>query len=576
MGVNMLAFKQLTKQVFKNRVFIFLLMLLMILGSLSFFFVRFSIDGNQNQLDVIMANGGDIEKYKTGTQSNITLAYAFLIATGVLTSFVFFIFYYRFFRKEQKQFGCLKSLGFKDDFLRSYFVMFTAIFAIISSLLGVIIAYPLSNVLIQANVDTYNVSGLIKSVNISTVLLYFIVTTLCFSLVAFLSYCLIKGKETGTLLAGAQDESSNSTSFKIANKISSAMPLKNKFSLRLALRKPITVLLILIAVMSFSTCMILAYSLNGSSEKVFISQTKGHNYEYMTTYNQPISDTNQDDTAIPILTSKSTIFIKNQEIDYNINGLYKLTQLYELENSNHEHNLLTVPSKGTVIIGEELQKVYSIEVGDLLHAKIGNQFVDLLVTDIASNAQSRVIYMNGDELATLLNVPQGNYNVLLTNNVSSAGETTTSMQRINELKRDAVSNQLSGIINQVIGVVVGCILLFLALYMSFQSNTRDMLIMHMLGYQPKAIRNMFINIYRPLVLFFFVLTLLPSIWIVQTIQKNLSIATGDYMPFSANFGIVLLIFFILLLIYQLVQWIFNFMLKRIIRKTQIFEYISNE
>lgn len=50
-------------------------------------------------------------------------------------------------------------------------------------------------------------------------------------------------------------------------------------------------------------------------------------------------------------------------------------------------------------------------------------------------------------------------------------------QRIDDLNRNAVSNNISAIINQATGALAGCILIFLALYVNFQDNTRDMLIL---------------------------------------------------------------------------------------------------
>lgn len=498
----------------------------------------------------------------------------FCLPLVILSSFVFFIFYYRFFRTQQRQFGCLKALGFQDKFLQSYFVIFTALFSLIGSLIGLAIAYPLSNVLIQANVDAYKVSGLVKSVNMSTVLMYCVITTTFFSLTAFFSYFFIKGKEAGTLLSGNTQQTGNNASLRIADKISNLIPVKNKFPIRLALRKPITVLLIFVAVMSFVTCMILAYSLNGSSEKVFNSQTDGHNYNYLTTYDQYISANKHDDPSLEILTTPAMLFTQKKEIAYTVNGLYNLNSLYELKDD--KHNALLTPTKGNAIIGEELQTVYGVEIGEFIGLKINNQLIDFKVTAIAENAQLGTVYVNGDELATLLGLPQGSYNLLLTNKLPLSGEITSHAERIDALERDAVSNHMSGVINQIIGIVIGSILLFLALYMTFQNNTRDMLIMHMIGYQSKNIRKMFIDIYKPLVLIFFAFSLFPSILIVKNIQKNLSIATGDYMPFGTNVGIILLILFILMVIYQLVQCLCGTMLKRIIQNAEIDKYLSDE
>ncbi|MCU0079411.1 hypothetical protein N8H75_08615 [Extibacter muris] len=46
---------------------------------------------------------------------------------------------------------------------------------------------------------------------------------------------------------------------------------------------------------------------------------------------------------------------------------------------------------------------------------------------------------------------------------------------------------------------------------------------------------MMIQIYRPIVWTAFVITLIPGILTARTIQKALSAAIHDYMPFGVNF-----------------------------------------
>ncbi len=67
----LLVYKQLLKQILRNRIFVMLMALLMVLTPLSFFFVKFSIDGN------IAASSG---RYRTALDSNTVLAYNFFAA----------------------------------------------------------------------------------------------------------------------------------------------------------------------------------------------------------------------------------------------------------------------------------------------------------------------------------------------------------------------------------------------------------------------------------------------------------------------------------------------------------------
>ncbi|WP_315974350.1 FtsX-like permease family protein [Extibacter muris] len=73
------------------------------------------------------------------------------------------------------------------------------------------------------------------------------------------------------------------------------------------------------------------------------------------------------------------------------------------------------------------------------------------------------------------------------------------------------------------------------MYLNVQDNQRDISILDLLGYSQREIRRMMIQIYRPIVWTAFVITLIPGILTARTIQKALSAAIHDYMPFGVNF-----------------------------------------
>jgi len=196
--------------------------------------------------------------------------------------------------------------------------------------------------------------------------------------------------------------------------------------------------------------------------------------------------------------------------------------------------------------------------------------------EIAANAKSASIYIDANELTEILEVQAGTYNGILSMAEMADGAAITKAQRIDNLNRSAVSNSISAIINQVTGGIVGAILIFLALYVNFQDNTRDMLILYIMGYQIKNIRNLLIDVYRPIVWMAFLLTIGPSILLAGSIQKSLSISTNDYMPFRTNIIVVLMIFVLLNIIYWLVQVMFGLGIRRTIVREEISETIYAE
>lgn len=559
------VYKQLFLQMVKDKIFLFLLLLLTVLTSLSFFFIMFSIDGNMAMLNALDTLTENQQLYRNALNSNTTLAYTFLVSLIGLSAVVFVMFFYRFYRANKQQIGCIKALGYKDSALQRFFVIFTVILSVVGALIGLVGGYFLADIQISANIQTYAVTGLTKAIGIPSLIVGLIVPTAAFCIAAFLCYGFVKNKEAGALLAGNNVQSRFSGTLKLADKISRIAPKDKRFSLRIALRKPVAVLLLIVAVMSFNVCLILGQSLNISSAKVFEAQTKGHNYEYEIQYvdNQTAV---VPEGAMTYMDSPATFLIGNYELERTITGLYDINELYELKNENNE--LLVTPEAGKVYINLEFAEIYGVEIGDILTVEIAGEKHTFLVEEIAVNAKSENIYMNGQELTEILGIAAGAYNGVLSMDEIAGDTVTNSDQRIEQLNRNAVSNKISAIINQATGVLVGAILIFLALYINFQDNTRDILILNMMGHRTKDIRKMLVDVYLPILWAAFVATIAPSILLARPIQNSLSITTDDYMPFGVNVFVVIVAFALVSFIYWVVQATFHLGVKRTIAKNE--------
>lgn len=568
-----LIYKQLFKQVIKDKIFLSLLLLLTMLTSLSFFFVMGSIDGNIKILNGLQNLTANQQLYKSALNSNMILAYTFWLSLVSLSIVVFVMFFYRFFRANKKQIGCIKTLGFKNSSLQFFFITFTAVLSVLGAILGLFGGYVLSDILIRANSRTYEVTGLTKSISGFSLVIGLVVSTIIFCIAALLCYGFVRNKEAGLLLAGNNIQNCFPVTLKIADKISHIAPAHKRLSLRIALRKPLSVLLLFVSVMSFNVCIILGQSLNISSAKIFNTQTTGHNYEYQIQY-QEYKTAGIFSDVMMYIDSTSTITINNYKIERTVSGLYDINALYELKNKNNE--LLTTPNAGYVYINPELSEVYGVKIGDILVVAIADEQYQFIVGEIAANAQTNHIYMNGEQLTEILDITAGSYNGVFSSDKLGGGTVTSKEQRIEELNRNSVSNKTSAVINQVTGVLVGIILIFLALHISFQDNTHDILILSMLGHHTKYIRKLLIDVYLPILWVVFVITLAPSIILARTIQNSLSVSTNDYMPFGINLLVIIIAFGLINLIYYGVQAAFNLRIKKIIEKGEITDIIYAE
>jgi putative ABC transport system permease protein len=146
---------------------------------------------------------------------------------------------------------------------------------------------------------------------------------------------------------------------------------------------------------------------------------------------------------------------------------------------------------------------------------------------------------------------------------SIGNEVITREMRLEELERDMVSNRVSAVINQVMGCLIGAVMLYLALLLNFHDNQEDMGILKQLGYTGKEIKRMLIDIYKPVLLISFLLTLAPSIMLVRKILRSLSLQIGDYMPFKTNSVVILGVFVCLYGIYYIVLLTFRSCMRKL-------------
>ena len=124
------------------------------------------------------------------------------------------------------------------------------------------------------------------------------------------------------------------------------------------------------------------------------------------------------------------------------------------------------------------------------------------------------------------------------------------------LKRNTVSNQISAVICEVVGCVIGCILLLLAIALNFQSNLSDRKILHLLGYEPKEIRHLLSDVYKPVIFAGFLLMIFPSLGIVKVVLRSLSRQIEEYLHFQTGIWIQAFILAVIFAIYFLIQGLY--------------------
>lgn len=555
--------KQLIKAILKNKVFVVCMFLMSGMTSFMYFFVHYSIDGNVKRLEAKKFLTEGERAYWQGLNANISLARSMLIGFTILTLLVYGLFYYRFYKSQKRTLGCMKQLGYTDKNLKSVFYKCASGVHFVGVLIGLLGGYFGSELLIKANQESYLVVDVVKALQFKTLVLGIGVPLIGILLVTRWMYTMIQGKETGILISGIEKERTFSKLLRFANRVSLCFPKKYQLPIRLALRQPIAALLIWISVMMVSVLFILAYSLNMSSRSLVASQVMGREYLYDITFDKP--QFTIDDKATYLATS-GVVQTNVEPLEWQVLGMNIEMPLFQLVNDAQQK--IENPKENEVIIPKQLQEIYKVQKGDTLSLQIGEQSLDCQVKEIAYNGEVGHVYMNKDTLAQVLGLPKEAYTGILSmeNIKMPESKVITKAQRLEALEREQVSNRVSAVINQVIGVIMGLMLLFLALLLNLQSCRKEILILKGLGYENKRIRGMLINIYGPMIVIAYGVTLWPAIQVVKGILRSLSIQIGDYMMFQTNVYVVIGCLILLGLLYYMVQFLFQFGINRMTKK----------
>ena len=239
-------------------------------------------------------------------------------------------------------------------------------------------------------------------------------------------------------------------------------------------------------------------------------------------------------------------------------------QVYEF--LDEKGGKVAYPGEQEIVIGKQLEEVYGFHLGDEITVSGEKGSAVFRVSGVAFNATTGNAYVSLNAMQKLLGVSKDAYNGIYCVEEKAGKAGITRAERLDELQRDTVSNRVSAVIVQVMGCVIGCILLFLALLINFQSAADEMHILQLLGYQRKEIHRMLIDIYKTLIAGAFLLTLPLALGIVKALLRGMSRQIGDYMMFQTHVAVWGLIIVVIFVIYLLVQLCFQIGIRREMQK----------
>ncbi len=552
-----------------NKLNVIIISLLVFLTSFMYFFVECSIDTNKAAL---LKKGNLVENeqaFMVALNSNTTLALSFYLFLLGVTAFVFYMFYKKNYELNKNYIGCIRSLGFTNGTIASVYMAISACVGLVFSLLGLGLGYVFSFILLNNYVQSYHVDNPVRGLAFTSFLLGVVLLTAVICLITLIAYLPYKKKDITEMFTDSVVIIKNNWYGRLADKIASRIPSRNSFSIRLALRKPFNLILILVSVSVYLVLIIMGVSLNKSSDKIFKDMQEGRDYKYQLIFEEMQSKNDFDgaEAFVRVQADVCSVDLNTKEREpIETQYVYAIQSNHERFSLRNKKGELINISEGYAVVNERFAYVYGFEPGDVIAVSLGENFYQFTISEVASNGNADCIYVDYKDWNNITDNKgfNGIWCKELPEELKDASGVTiqTWDDYIQFLNDNNVSNRISAVINQVLGVVFGLLLIFLALLLNFQDNTHNYIYLEKLGYMQRDIKNMLINIYLPIVVAAFIISILPAILICKRILRGLSLATGDYMPFITNPGILLYALVLLMLIYFLVLAVFDLRLKK--------------
>ncbi|NLQ84454.1 FtsX-like permease family protein [Streptococcus mutans] len=564
-----LLFKYLFRDFLAKRTMVSILSLIIIFTSFMYFFVHFAIDANLLRLGGEQLSGNEAN-YFTALKSNQLLIRNITVAMVAIFSLILFLFIRGTLQRNRVQLAQLMSLGFSFSSVLVIYGLLISGLSLVSSLLGLVLGVWGSDILLSANSQTYLVQGLSKGLSLQSIMTGTLFLSLFLGAIVYLAGLTVRKTDVALMMKQTDGKAIRSG---LIEKIIQKLPMKHKFKFKLTLNHFSTLGLLLIAIVTFSIMFVLSLSLAFSSSKILESQKNGRHYSYDISYdNYQKEEANLASDSVTYLKYDVDLMIKGEAIAYQALSFTSQNDLFQLIDSKGE---MLDPTQG-VYVNPELRENYGLKVGDTLELRVKGKRHQIKIAGFAENADLKTIYIPRDQASAMVNEADDRFNGRLINQSQEKGEgkVRSLEEKLSDVQRSQTSNRASAIINQSIGVITGCLLIYLAVFIGLNGNIQTLLMFDLLGYEEREVYRILLNPYIVISNLLFFLTLPVAIYAARNIQIMTSLQTGDYMPFQLNWISFVYMFAILNVLILVIRFLFIRKVKKIRDDNRQAEFLS--
>lgn len=461
---------------------------------------------------------------------------------------------------ERMQIGVLKSLGYSRFSIAvsylTYPIVGSVIGGILGFLLGVLFTKPVAGIYISYFViplEHYETDFIYLLNSIRIPLLF--LSILCY-LVAII---LLKKKPIKLLREGSNLKVNIFS--KIINKITSKLPFKYRFKYSIAFRS--IPKLLVVAITSFTTGMLIVLTLIGMDlmDTTIDKTFSGMKYNYLVIMNNVEKekiDSNSDYVLNTNLILKEVedrqgkvrkIKNKKDDVVVSINGIdldSKSIDIFDKKNKSIKEKL---NDDNCIIINSNTSELYDINVDDKLTFKVDDTTsVNYNVCDIAEEYMNYTAYVNRDSYSKKLGFKESVYTTIYSKNKEFANMSSLDDETSNKIAtvlnfvdlKNSIKKSLdkyNGTIYIIIAFasIMAFVIILVIANIIVEENKKTISLMKVMGYKNKEISGVVLNIYTPIIIISYLLSIPVMIKFLEKVISLLSDDTELTIPITLSY-----------------------------------------
>lgn len=460
---------------------------------------------------------------------------------------------------ERLQIGVLKSLGYSKYSIALSYLVYPILGSIIGGLLGFLIGSILNEPMAHMFLSYYNVPLNNFTIELSYLKDSIVTPLILLSLLSYLIAIIMLRKKPLQLLKEGSNLKVNFLS-KIVNIVTKPFPFKNRFKYSLASRS--IGKLLIVTITSFATGMLIVLTLIGMNlfEGMIESSFEGMEFDYMAYMNNFYSGEveKEDDAVLSVSLGLKEIQNKegepketpNLEEDetIGITGFDKNAKTIHLENEKGE-NIVSLLDENSIIVSKNMKEYLELEINDKIVFQNGESTLTYTIVGFSNELMSFSAYVERDVLSHHLGYEETMYNVLYSKNPKYKSLSKMSEEDLEKIAyvmsftdlKENIMKQMDRFNTSIYMVIafaaiMAFVIISVIASIIVEENKKTISLMKVMGYKPKEVSSIVLNIYTPFVVLAYLLSIPTMIsllkWIVSKLVGDMQIT----IPISISFA----------------------------------------